>query len=153
MRSIFSLFAKNCLGFNPEAQKANLEKLAIRIVKLKDAKNPAGIIASVFCSQFAQLSNSPGHYQNVPLTIEKLLNPEIYMQVCSRAGKILLNNGKSVAWEEQLQKDKLECENDKEAVYNQIQSDCVKYGVDPNSKNVMLDIILAKKRLNERRIE
>ena len=138
-------FAKNCLGYDAIQSRQNVEILARRVIALKDDKNPAGIIASVLCGQFHKLSEEKGYYQGCPLTPKTMLNPAIYSRICSSASQLLNASGKNAEWQRQIDADRQEAEAQRPLVDNEIRTQCIQYGVDPNSENRMSQLMIAKK--------
>lgn len=141
-------FAKNCLGFDQSEHEKDLEKLTMRLAKLADDKNKPEIVASVFCSQFKLLAESPGYFNGMPLIPERLANSEVYAVICRRAQKILAAQNASQEWIKQQKAEQLEILDEKEYVYDFLKAEAVKYGIDPNSGDLIAKLVVARKNKN-----
>lgn len=141
-------FAKNCLGFDQSEHEKDLEKLTMRLAKLADDKNKPEIVASVFCSQFKLLAESPGYFNGMPLIPERLANSEVYAVICRRAQKILAAQNASQEWIKQQKAEQLEILDEKEYVYDFLKAEAVKYGIDPNSGDLIAKLVVARKSKN-----
>lgn len=138
-------FAKNYLGFNESQCHDQLLELSKAITSLSSKMNPPDTIAAVFCGQFKKLVETPGYYQNYPLTPEELLKPGVYKTVLSVVSRILCTKNESKdAWELQERQIQEAMEN-KAQDYDELKAEFVKYGIDPNSKDAMQQYLLLKK--------
>ena len=146
-RSVFVMFfAKNCLGFCENDHTSALNELSERMLQLQDEVNFAPSIANVFCTQFLKIAQTESHYfSNYPITPEGLLKPGMYSHVVTAASKILLTQHKgNDFWKKQADQDRLQAEQDREAVSNFFKEQCLKYKIDPADPDAQLKIIQAK---------
>ena len=143
LEAVKQFFAKNCKGmaWSPEEDKA-MKVLSNRFTLLADNKNSPDIVATVYLTQFKQLTEQ-GYFKNMPLLPSYAAKKEIFNRISSMASKILFHGNVPDVFEEQAQFKK-EAERDFSAVGNEIEQQCVKYGIDPNSKDRMSKLLIAK---------
>ena len=143
LEAVKQFFAKNCKGmaWSPEEDKA-MKVLSKRFSLLADNKNSPDIVATVYLTQFKQLTEQ-GYFKNMPLLPSYAAKKEIFNRISSMASKILFHGNVPDVFEEQAQFKK-EAERDFSAVGNEIEQQCVKYGIDPNSKDRMSKLLIAK---------
>lgn len=103
-RKVFSqFFAKNCYGYSEEQDQYRLDELARRVDQLQDNKNPAPIIAGIFCSQLQMLSEKPGYFFKIPISSESMLKPGVYAHIVDGASKVLMTRGNNEQWQQQVE--------------------------------------------------
>lgn len=140
---VFSnFFAKYCLGFQAEQHRKELLELSALITQLEDERNPAPVIASVFCQQFKTLTESEGYFKNLPLYPRELLNSKVYRTVLSMASRILCSKSANDNWIQQNKALK-EIPEDR-AVYDDLKPLLVQCGIDPEGEHPLTDFILKK---------
>lgn len=143
LEAVKQFFAKNCYGIEFDVGEIEaMREISRRCINLGDHKNTPDIIATVYLAQFKQFSEN-GYYKNMPLLPSFFLKKDIYLRIANACSKILFSGQKRDVIAE-YEEFKEEATRDFEAVGNKIESECLKYGVDPNASDRMALLLQAK---------
>ena len=134
-------FAKNCLGYEPAEHQTAIDTLIRRVFKLRSKVNPAATVLKAVLNQYKYLSDNPkGHFAGSPITPEYILKAGIWAHVLQNASKILMTTHENQdAWLEQL--GELDVNKKAEEIDSELESQCRKYGIDPNSPTRAAEIL------------
>ena len=139
-----NFFAKNCLGYDQDKEAPLINEVSSRIAKLTDDKNPVQIITAVITGQLKKLSEEPGYYKNLPLQPASLMLSGVWSHVMNSASRILRNKENSFSWDRELEMSRL-TPQDRAAVDDDLESECLKYGINPEAPDRMMRLALARK--------
>lgn len=132
VEAINTFFVRNSLLFNPEYDHHKVMEIIRRVKLLETEKNPAKIIIQTVLRQFKIRSETKGDFfYKCNITPQFLLNQNTWSHMLQEASALLLrNNEDKTAWQNQINTEKdLE---QVEAISNDVEAQCIQYGIDPN---------------------
>lgn len=143
VEAINTFFVRNSLLFSPEYDSHKVMEIIRRVKLLETPKNPAKIIIQTVLRQFKIRSETKNDYfYKCNLTPQFLLSANTWAHMLQDASALLLrNNEDKTAWLDQMDKEKdLE---QVEAISNDVEAQCIQYGIDPKDPQ-RLSKLLAK---------
>lgn len=118
VRIILGKFFKqhNPAGFGDEnKQNIAIQQITEKIGCLADERNPAEMIACQYEMAFTKLSASDGYYKGAALLPSIMLSDAIWYRLTERVAKILAGSGENrKKWEEELEKNRIAVEKQRE---------------------------------------
>lgn len=136
-------FVRNSLIFNKMSDAHAIEILVNRVIRLKTPKNPAATVMKTILRQFKIRATTKGDYfYNCKITPQFLLTTNTWHHILQQASALLLTFKENDSeWKFQIQAKNPE---DILAISNEMRTECIKYGIDPDDPNRASKLLIAK---------
>lgn len=141
-------FVRNSLIYDAKYDMESIKKLADRCVRLKTAKNPAEVVLKTILRQFKIRATTKGDYfYGCKITPQYLLTENTWHHMLQQCSALLLTNRKEEAeWQFQMSAKNPE---DQRAIYDDMENQCIKYGIDPNDPRRAGKLMIAMQTASE----
>ena len=136
-------FVRNSLIFQKEYDQEAINTLVDRVIRLKTPKNPASTVMKTILRQFKIRATTKGDYfYNCKITPQFLLTENTWHHILQQASALLLTHKEgNEEWSFQLHSKNPE---EQRAISNDIEAECLQYGVSPDDPARLSKIMAAK---------
>lgn len=136
-------FVRNSLIFSQIDDAHSIAVLVERVGRLRTPKNPAPTVMKTILRQFKIRATTKGDYfYNCKITPQFLLTDNTWQHILQQASALLLTYKENDSeWKFQMHTKKPE---DIRAISNEMKSECIKYGIDPDDPNRASKLLIAK---------
>lgn len=138
-----AFFVRNSLIFDPKYDMNAIKQLCERCARLKTDKNPARIVMNTILKQFRLRATTKGDYfYQCKITPQFLMTENTWKSMLQAASALLLTrDGNNPEWQFQMQHKNPE---EQRAIDNEMKTECLKYGIDPDDPNRAGKLMAAK---------
>ena len=146
-KKLEDFFVKFCYGYDKKHGKHSIVKIADRICKLADDKNPADCICDILCKEFKKMNETGSgnpYWKGIALLPSNMLKDSVWSYLMGFAGRILAKQSKDNAFLREAEKYKADAEKEQNNVAEFLNEEYRKYGIDPEDPDRVQKMLIAR---------
>jgi len=146
-KKLEDFFVKFCYGYDKKHGRHSVVKIADRICKLADDKNPADCICDILCKEFKKMSDTGSgnpYWKGIALLPSNMLKDSVWSYLMGFAGRILAKQSKNNAFLREAEKYKADAEKEQNNVADFLNEEYRKYGIDPEDPDRVQKMLIAR---------
>ena len=146
-KKLEDFFVKFCYGYDKKHGKHSIVKIADRICKLADDKNPADCICDILCKEFKKMNETGSgnpYWKGIALLPSNMLKDSVWSYLMGFAGRILAKQSKDNAFLREAEKYKADAEKEQNNVADFLNEEYRKYGIDPEDPDRVQKMLIAR---------
>lgn len=146
-KKLEDFFVKFCYGYDKKHGRHSVVKIADRICKLADDKNPADCICDILCKEFKKMNETGSgnpYWKGIALLPSNMLKDSVWSYLMGFAGRILAKQSKDNAFLREAEKYKADAEKERNNVADFLNEEYRKYGIDPEDPDRVQKMLIAK---------
>ncbi len=146
-KKLEDFFVKFCYGYDKKHGRHSVVKIADRICKLADDKNPADCICDILCKEFKKMNETGSgnpYWKGIALLPSNMLKDSVWSYLMGFAGRILAKQSKNNAFLREAEKYKADAEKEQNNVAEFLNEEYRKYGIDPKDPDRVQKMLIAR---------
>ena len=146
-KKLEDFFVKFCYGYDKKHGRHSVVKIADRICKLADDKNPADCICDILCKEFKKMNETGSgnpYWKGIALLPSNMLKDSVWSYLMGFAGRILAKQSKDNAFLREFEKYKADAEKEQNIVADYFDEEFRKYGIDPEDPDRVQKMFIAR---------
>lgn len=146
-KKLEDFFVKFCYGYDKKHGRHSIVKIADRICKLADDKNPADCICDILCKEFKKMNETGSgnpYWKGIALLPSNMLKDSVWSYLMGFAGRILAKQSKDNAFLREAEKYKADAEKERNNVAEFLNEEYRKYGIDPEDPDRVQKMLIAR---------
>lgn len=146
-KKLEDFFVKFCYGYDKKHGRHSIIKIADRICKLADDKNPADCICDILCKEFKKMNETGSgnpYWKGIALLPSNMLKDSVWSYLMGFAGRILAKQTKDNAFLREAEKYKADAEKEQNNVADFLNEEYRKYGIDSKDPDRVQKMLIAR---------